>query len=210
MPYDIEQRDGEWVILKDDKVVGHSKSKKDAEASVRARLAGEFGPVKEVWNIATQSFDKVQEGGPGSGRYPAGSSGGEGGVSAEKRAEYSSKSQSAVNTEDAKYGILKVEWGYGGIDGSAIMHRENVEGIRGMLKDGDTYRFRDEQKDSWAVEKLGKNTYGIKPGLSDKGRVPSQTFKSVFSIPDSYESTFRANERRSIGYSGGADSADSM
>lgn len=46
MPYKIEQTGpNEWVIrnLNTGKVVGHSKSKKDAEASVRARLAGEHG-----------------------------------------------------------------------------------------------------------------------------------------------------------------------
>jgi len=44
MPYGIKHReDGVWVIFKRDtgEVVGHSKSRKDAEASIRARYLGE-------------------------------------------------------------------------------------------------------------------------------------------------------------------------
>ncbi len=47
MPYRVEKRKGPkpWkIIRKDDgKVVGSSSSKKDADASVRARLAGDHG-----------------------------------------------------------------------------------------------------------------------------------------------------------------------
>ena len=58
MPYLIEKQGEEWVIKKKDggQIVGHSKSKKDAEASVRARLAGEFG-MKEAKFIPPESGD---------------------------------------------------------------------------------------------------------------------------------------------------------
>ncbi len=56
MPYRIEQREGNknskgepapWVIINEDRneVVGSSKTKQNAEASVRARLAAEHGAV---------------------------------------------------------------------------------------------------------------------------------------------------------------------
>lgn len=66
MPYKIEERDGEWLILKDTgKIVGRSKTKADAEASVRARLSGEFGDsVKEAKFIPPEAGDaprKVKE-----------------------------------------------------------------------------------------------------------------------------------------------------
>lgn len=43
MPYLIEKRGQKWVIIRklDNKIVGHSDSKAKAEASVRARYAGE-------------------------------------------------------------------------------------------------------------------------------------------------------------------------
>lgn len=43
MPYTIRKQSGKWVIIRktDNKVVGHSDSKEKAEASVRARYAGE-------------------------------------------------------------------------------------------------------------------------------------------------------------------------
>ena len=54
MPYRIEHREGHtnsqgesapWVIINEDRneIVGSSKSKEDAEASIRARLASEHG-----------------------------------------------------------------------------------------------------------------------------------------------------------------------
>ena len=49
MPYTITQTGpSEWTIKNRDtgKVVGRSKTKKDAEASVRARMAAEFGNNK--------------------------------------------------------------------------------------------------------------------------------------------------------------------
>ena len=50
MPYTITQTGAnEWTIRNREsgKVVGRSKTKKDAEASVRARMAGEFGKGKK-------------------------------------------------------------------------------------------------------------------------------------------------------------------
>ncbi len=43
MPYLIRRQGGKWVIIRktDNKVVGHSDSKEKAQASVRARYAGE-------------------------------------------------------------------------------------------------------------------------------------------------------------------------
>lgn len=43
MPYHIEDRDGKYYIVRSDtgKVVGKSTSRKKAEASIRARYAGE-------------------------------------------------------------------------------------------------------------------------------------------------------------------------
>lgn len=43
MPYEIKKQKDTWVIVNKDKgkVVGHSDSKAKAEASVRARYAGE-------------------------------------------------------------------------------------------------------------------------------------------------------------------------
>lgn len=45
MPYTIKKQDRKWAIVRktDGKVVGTSDSKAKAEASVRARLAGEHG-----------------------------------------------------------------------------------------------------------------------------------------------------------------------
>jgi hypothetical protein len=54
MPYKIEHKEGHknsrgepapWVVVNKDRneVVGSSTTKEDAEASVRARLAGEYG-----------------------------------------------------------------------------------------------------------------------------------------------------------------------
>lgn len=50
MPYDIKSVNGGFDIVKKDtgKVVGHSKTRKDAEASIRARFAGEYGNTKEA------------------------------------------------------------------------------------------------------------------------------------------------------------------
>ena len=46
MPYKIERRGKVWVIINKDRneVVGHSETREKAEASVRARLAGEHNP----------------------------------------------------------------------------------------------------------------------------------------------------------------------
>ncbi len=43
MPYTVKKVGNKWVIIRktDNKVVGHSDSKAKAEASVRARYAGE-------------------------------------------------------------------------------------------------------------------------------------------------------------------------
>jgi len=43
MPYKVVKRGGDrpWKILKHGKVVGSSKTKADAEASIRARYSGE-------------------------------------------------------------------------------------------------------------------------------------------------------------------------
>ena len=43
MPYTIKKQGSQWVIIKSDtgKVVGHSSTKEKAQASVRARYAGE-------------------------------------------------------------------------------------------------------------------------------------------------------------------------
>jgi hypothetical protein len=45
MPYKIEKRKNKWAIIEisTGKVVGDSDTKADAEASARARLAGEHG-----------------------------------------------------------------------------------------------------------------------------------------------------------------------
>jgi hypothetical protein len=45
MPYEVKKQGGQWAIIRktDGKVVGHSDSKAKAEASVRARMAGEHG-----------------------------------------------------------------------------------------------------------------------------------------------------------------------
>lgn len=45
MPYKIEKRKNKWAIIEisTGKVVGESDTKADAEASARARLAGEHG-----------------------------------------------------------------------------------------------------------------------------------------------------------------------
>lgn len=44
MPYKVrKRRPGRWVIIKDGRVVGHSRTKHDAQASVRARQAGGVG-----------------------------------------------------------------------------------------------------------------------------------------------------------------------
>lgn len=45
MPYKIEKRGKEFVIVKKDtgKVVGHSKSRAEAASSVRARMGSEHG-----------------------------------------------------------------------------------------------------------------------------------------------------------------------
>lgn len=43
MPYSVKQQGKRWAIIRktDGKVVGHSSSKKMAEASVRARMSAE-------------------------------------------------------------------------------------------------------------------------------------------------------------------------
>lgn len=43
MPYIVKKQKGKWIIVRksDNTVVGHSDSKEKAEASVRARMAGE-------------------------------------------------------------------------------------------------------------------------------------------------------------------------
>jgi hypothetical protein len=57
MPYEIEYKEGHinskgepapWVIINKDRndIVGSSETKENAEASVRARLAGEHGGLK--------------------------------------------------------------------------------------------------------------------------------------------------------------------
>ena len=57
MPYKIEYREGHtnakgepapWVIINKDRdeIVGSSETKENAEASIRARLAGEHGGLK--------------------------------------------------------------------------------------------------------------------------------------------------------------------
>lgn len=43
MPYTIRKRGSEWVILKGGKVVGKSRTKANAQRSVKARLAAEHG-----------------------------------------------------------------------------------------------------------------------------------------------------------------------
>lgn len=37
MPYKVRKKGREWLILKGKKTVGHSKTKRNAQASVRAR-----------------------------------------------------------------------------------------------------------------------------------------------------------------------------
>lgn len=49
MPYHVRKKGSYWLIVRDSggKVVGKSKTKKNAEASIRARMSGEKKPKKK-------------------------------------------------------------------------------------------------------------------------------------------------------------------